>query len=55
MYTVAIRIFLDGYLVAKNYCRAIDADKWVCDWKQKNAISSRWFDYRVQINEIGKW
>lgn len=55
MYTVAIRIFRHGYLVAKHYCLNIEADQWVSNWMHNNAMLAHWDEYRVQINEIGKW
>lgn len=55
MYTVAIRIYRAGYLVAKHYCRAIDADQWIGNWMENNAILSHWDEYRSEIKEIGKF
>lgn len=55
MYTVAIRIFREGYLVAKHYCPNTEADQWVRDWMNNNAIPAYWDKYHAQINEIGKW
>lgn len=55
MYTVAIRIFRNGYLIAKHYCRAIDADQWILNWRANNELLSHRGEYHYQINEIGKW
>lgn len=55
MYTVAIRVFRNGYLIAKHYCKSIDADQWIRDWRANNELISHRDEYRYQISEIGRF